>query len=82
MTPQELLTTVRRHWSIENNLHWQLDTLLCEDRLRGRKKNTAANHAILRRMTLNILRADPEYIRAGSGHLDTRDKWIFCLHSA
>ncbi|RUU03972.1 transposase family protein [Mesorhizobium sp. USDA-HM6] len=58
----DLLATVRRHWSIENELHWQLDVLLGEDQIRGRKNNTAANHAILRRLTLNVLRADPENI--------------------
>jgi predicted transposase YbfD/YdcC len=72
MTAQELLTTVRRHWSIENNLHWQLDVLLSEDCLRGRKKNTAANHAILRRMTLNILRADKQNIPLSHKRLKAR----------
>ena len=54
MRPDELLATVRRHWSIENNLHWQLDVLLQEDQIRSRKNNSAANHAILRRLTLDI----------------------------
>ena len=49
MTAEDLLATVRRHWSIENDLHWQLDILLGEDNLRGRKNNAPANHAILRR---------------------------------
>jgi predicted transposase YbfD/YdcC len=62
MRPDELLTTVRRHWSIENNLHWQLDVLLHEDSIRSRKNNSAANHAILRRLALNVLRSDPEQI--------------------
>jgi predicted transposase YbfD/YdcC len=62
MPAKELLATVRRHWSIENELHWQLDILLGEDQIRGRKNNAPANHAILRRLTLNVLRADPENI--------------------
>ncbi|WP_430694744.1 transposase [Mesorhizobium dulcispinae] len=56
MPAHELLATIRRHWSIENDLNWQLDVLLGEDQIRGRKNNTAANHAILRRLTLNVLR--------------------------
>ena len=72
MTPQDLLATVRRHWSIENNLHWQLDVLLQEDRIRGRKTNSAANHAILRRMTLNILRADKQTIPLSHKRLKAR----------
>jgi len=62
MPPDELLATVRRHWAIENNLHWQLDVLLREDHLRSRKNNAPANHAILRRLALNALKADPEKI--------------------
>lgn len=62
MPAQQLLVTVRRHWSIENNLHWQLDVLLAEDRTRNRKNNAPLNLAVLRRLALNVLRADPEKI--------------------
>ncbi|WFP75965.1 ISAs1 family transposase [Mesorhizobium sp. WSM4906] len=72
MPARELLATVRRHWSIENDLHWQLDVLLGEDQLRGRKNNSAANHAILRRLTLNVLRADPENIPLSHKRLKAR----------
>jgi predicted transposase YbfD/YdcC len=72
MTARELLATVRDHWRIENNPHWHLDVLLGEDSLRGRKKNSAANQAILRRMTLNILRADPEKIPMSHKRLQAR----------
>jgi predicted transposase YbfD/YdcC len=58
----ELAALVRNHWQIENNLHWQLDVLLHEDELRGRKQNLAANQGVLRRMALNILRAEPQTI--------------------
>lgn len=72
MPADELLATVRRHWSIENDLHWQLDVLLGEDNIRGRKNNTAANHAILRRLALNVLRADPENIPLSHKRLKAR----------
>ncbi|UCI08101.1 ISAs1 family transposase [Mesorhizobium sp. B1-1-8] len=72
MPAHELLATVRRHWSIENDLHWQLDVLLGEDNIRGRKNNTAANHAILRRLALNVLRADPEKIPLSHKRLKAR----------
>ncbi|MDX8516579.1 ISAs1 family transposase [Mesorhizobium captivum] len=72
MQAHELLATVRRHWSIENDLHWQLDVLLGEDQIRGRKNNSAANHAILRRLTLNVLRADPENIPLSHKRLKAR----------
>ena len=60
MTPAEVLRTVRRHWAIENNLHWQLDVLMAEDGSRTRKNNGPANLAALRRLALNVLRAEPE----------------------
>jgi predicted transposase YbfD/YdcC len=72
MPAEELLATVRGHWSIENDLHWQLDVLLGEDQLRVRKNNAPANHAILRRLTLNVLRADPENIPLSHKRLKAR----------
>jgi predicted transposase YbfD/YdcC len=72
MTAQDLLAIVRRHWSIENNLHWQLDVLLGEDQIRGRKNNAPANHAILRRLALNVLRADPQNIPLSHKRLKAR----------
>src|SRR5262245_31410296 len=72
MPAKELLATVRRHWSIENDLHWQLDVLLGEDQIRSRKNNAPANHAILRRLTLNVLRADPENIPLSHKRLKAR----------
>lgn len=72
MTAEDLLAIVRRHWRIENNLHWQLDILLGEDQIRGRKNNAPANHAILRRLTLNVLRADPEDIPLSHKRLKAR----------
>lgn len=72
MAPEQLLATVRRHWSIENDLHWQLDVLLGEDRIRGRNNNAPANHAILRRLALNVLRADPENIPISHKRLKAR----------
>ena len=49
---------VREHWSIENNLHWQLDVSFDEDKLRVRVKNAAQNLSILRRMILNTLKKE------------------------
>ena len=44
------------HWAIENSLHWVLDVTFDEDRARNRKDNGPENLAILRRLTLNLLR--------------------------
>jgi predicted transposase YbfD/YdcC len=50
---------LRHHWGIENNLHWQLDVNFGEDRSRVRQRNAAENLALLRRLTLSLLKAHP-----------------------
>ena len=59
MSPAELLETVREHWSIENRQHWPLDVTFREDDSRARKDNAPRNLAVLRRLSMNILRAHP-----------------------
>jgi predicted transposase YbfD/YdcC len=49
---------VRGHWSIENNLHWQLDMSFGEDDRRIRKDHGAQNFSRLCRMALNLLKSD------------------------
>lgn len=73
MTPEAVLRAVRRHWQIENNLHWQLDVLMDEDGARSRKNAAPANIAALRRLSLNVLRADPE--RIPLSHKRLRAAW-------
>lgn len=72
MSAERLLHTVRTHWAIENNLHWQLDMLLGEDTIRNRKNNAPANLATLRRLALNTLRADTEKIPLSHKRLNAR----------
>jgi predicted transposase YbfD/YdcC len=50
---------LRHHWGIENNLHWQLDVNFAEDSNRVTKRNAAENLALLRRLTLSLLKAHP-----------------------
>ena len=47
---------VRSHWSIENQLHWQLDVSFQEDQSRVRLGNADANFSILRRTALSLLK--------------------------
>lgn len=51
-----LLKAIRRHWSIENNLHWSLDVAFNEDKLRLKEKNAALCMAVLRRFALAIIK--------------------------
>jgi len=60
--PARLLADSRSHWSIENNLHWQLDVTFREDECRTRKDHAARNLATLRRAALNLLRCQPSKI--------------------
>jgi predicted transposase YbfD/YdcC len=50
---------LRNHWGIENSLHWQLDITFDEDDNRVSKRNGAVNLALLRRLTLSLLKAHP-----------------------
>lgn len=52
----EFNTLVRNHWSIENQLHWQLDVSFKEDQSRIRKNNAPENMATLRKIALQALK--------------------------
>lgn len=47
---------VRGHWSIENNLHWCLDTSFGDDAARVRKDHGPANLAAIKRHALNLVK--------------------------
>jgi predicted transposase YbfD/YdcC len=53
-------TGLRNHWGIEDSLHWQLDVTFAEDANRVTRRNGAENLALLRRLTLSLLKAHPE----------------------
>ena len=50
---------VRAHWGIENSLHYCLDVTFHEDACRTRKDNSAENFSVIRKISLNILKAFP-----------------------
>ena len=52
---RRLLQAVRKHWSIENELHWVLDIAFLEDKNRTHKDHAPENLAILRQLALNLL---------------------------
>ncbi|MDD2634616.1 MAG: ISAs1 family transposase [Bacteroidales bacterium] len=49
---------VRKHWGIENKVHWILDVAFNEDHSRKRAGNAAENYSCLNRIALNMLRKD------------------------
>ena len=54
----EFASSQRRHWAVENELHWVLDVALREDESRVRTGHGASNLAILRRLVVSTLRRD------------------------
>jgi predicted transposase YbfD/YdcC len=55
---RRILHAVRTHWGIENNLHWCLDVSFGEDASVIRLRNAALNFSFLRRLAMNLFRAD------------------------
>jgi predicted transposase YbfD/YdcC len=55
---QWIAQAVRGHWSVENQLHWQLDVSFDEDQRRIRKNYGAENYSRLCRIALNLLKRD------------------------
>ena len=57
-TAQAAAELIRGHWQIENSLHWSLDVVMNDDQHRARKDHAPANFATLRRIALNIIKAN------------------------
>ena len=56
--PAVLVRAIRRHWSIENALHWVLGVTFREDDSRVRDRTAARNLALLRKIALNLVSRD------------------------
>lgn len=57
LNAQLIAESVRTHWCVENNLHWQLDVSFNEDK--GRKRdNGAQNYSVMCKMALALLKQD------------------------
>lgn len=60
LSAERFASVARAHWSIENNLHWTLDVAFNEDAARNRAGHGAQNLSLLRKLALNIIKADNE----------------------
>jgi len=54
--PEILAKAIRRHWQIENSLHWVLDVTFNEDHCRIRDRNAVQNFSLLRKIAINLVR--------------------------
>jgi predicted transposase YbfD/YdcC len=61
---------IRRHWSVENEVHWVLDVAMDEDLNRSRVGNSAQNLALMRKLVLNLLRLE----KGSKGGVKARQK--------
>ena len=52
---EEFSDAVRKHWSIENQLHWCLDVIFREDASKARKDNSPLNLNVLRKIALKLV---------------------------
>lgn len=55
--PEKINNAIRKHWGIENSLHWQLDFTFREDESR-KVKNAARNFSAITKIALSILKKD------------------------
>ena len=53
------IAAIRKHWSIENSLHWVLDVTFQEDASRVREQHARHNLALLRKIALNLIHHSP-----------------------
>ena len=60
------------HWCVENSLHWVLDMAFDEDRCRIRRGNGPDNFALLRKIAVNLLKAEKPCKRGIEGKMQTR----------
>ena len=68
------LNNTRKHWQVENALHWSLDLAFREDESRLRKGNSAQNFSILRHIALNLLQQDTS-LKVGIHNKRLRAGW-------
>jgi predicted transposase YbfD/YdcC len=59
-TPEEMAGYIRNHWSIENQLHWQLDFTFREDKASTKNENALQNLHLMKKWALFLLKKDPD----------------------
>ena len=83
-SPETLAAWVRRHWHIENKLHWVRDVTYQEDKSLVRTGNAPRVMASLRSLAISILRLDDHTNIAAANRHHARDpqRTLKLLHAA
>jgi len=71
---EKILEASRRHWQIENGLHWVLDVAFEEDHSQVRTQNAAENLALVRRLVASAVKQDNR-VDAGTKNKRKRAGW-------
>ena len=58
LSAKEFGEITRKHWEIENNLHWVLDMYFKEDLCTSKKDNSIHNFATLKKICYNLIKLD------------------------
>ena len=58
LSANEFSNIIRKHWSIENNLHWILDVHFREDLSLNKKDHSISNFATIRKFCYNLTNLD------------------------
>jgi predicted transposase YbfD/YdcC len=83
LNPERVLSSIRQHWFVENQLHWVLDVTFGEDKSRIRRGNAPENMGVLRRLALNICKkcatgeSNPRKLRKAGWDDSFREKLLF-----
>ena len=61
ITAKKFSSSIRGHWSVENQLHWRLDVAMNEDNCRIRRGDAAELFSGIRHIAVNILSQHKEF---------------------
>jgi predicted transposase YbfD/YdcC len=80
LTAKRFGEVARAHWAVENSLHWVLDVAMNEDRPeRNRLEHGPQNLALLRHMTINLVKLEGSKVHACRTR-DRRDQAPILVH--
>lgn len=65
--PTEFAEIIRRHWSIENNVHWTLDNSFNQDKIQAKNENYLSARVTLNKIAFNLLtKKKEELMKSGT----------------